>query len=225
MEHQSVIDIRNLGVFHYSGALLTRKRYVVEHFTMHIHDGEIIGLAGESGCGKSSLGKAVLNLIPTWEGDIYWDGMNIRNRDLRPFRRNYGWMSQEPFLIFNPRRKIIDVLSETLLIHREAKNAEEAMRVIEPFLKDMALHKNLLFRFPFELSGGQIQRFSLLRILSLRPRFVVLDEPTSSLDSINQKQIVELIMHYHSVNNMSILWISHSGKLLEKVAQSIHTLG
>ncbi|MCE5250528.1 ATP-binding cassette domain-containing protein [bacterium] len=223
-EHQCIIETRNLSVFHFSGAVLTKKHYVVKNFTMHIHHGEIIGLSGESGCGKSTLGKSILNLIPTWEGDIYWNGINIRNNDLRPYRRNYGWMSQEPFLIFNPRRKIIDSLAETLLVHHMAYTTDETITVLEPFLRNMSLDKNLLSRYPFELSGGQIQRLSLLRVLSLQPRFVVLDEPTSSLDPISQKQIVELIMHYHSVFNMGILWISHSVRFLEKNAHTIHRL-
>jgi peptide/nickel transport system ATP-binding protein len=224
-EHPCVIETKNLSVFHYSGVVVARKTYVVRDFTMHIHSGEIIGLSGVSGCGKTSLGKSILNLIPTWDGDIYWDGKNIRTIELRPLRRCYGWVSQEPFSIFNPRRKMIDILTETLQVHHIAETLDETIAFVSPLLREMALDDNLLFRYPFELSGGQIQRFSLLRVLSLQPRFVVLDEPTSSLDPINQKQIVELILHYHSLTALSILWISHSRKLLEKVAHSIHSLG
>lgn len=223
-EHQCIIEARNLSVFHYSGVMFARKHYAVKNFSLHIHSGEIIGLSGESGCGKTSIGKSILDLIPTWEGDVYWDGMNIRGKDLHPYRRHYGWMSQEPFLIFNPRRKIIDSLTESLHVHHIAETDEETMAALSPFLRDMSLDGNLLHRYPFELSGGQIQRFSLLRILSLNPRFVVLDEATSSLDPISQKQIVELIRHYHSISKMSILWISHSRKLLEKIAHSIHVM-
>jgi ABC-type glutathione transport system ATPase component len=224
-EHQSVIEARNLSVFHYSGVMFTRRYYAVKNFSLHVHSGEIIGLSGESGCGKSSIGKSILNLIPTWEGDVYWNGTNIRGMDLRTHRRGYGWMSQEPFLIFNPRRKIIDSIAEALRVHHMAMTLDETMALLSPYLRDMSLDGNLLSRYPFELSGGQIQRFSLLRILSLNPRFVVLDEPTSSLDPISRKQIVELILHYHSLTAMSILWISHSRKLLDTVANTIHSIG
>ncbi len=91
-------------------------------------------------------------------------------------------------------------------------------------MRGMSLDANLLGRYPFELSGGQIQRFALLRILALRPRFVVLDEPTSSLDPISRNQIVELILHHFSLRAPGILWISHSRKLLEKTAHAIHVL-
>ncbi len=223
-EHTCVIEARNLSVFHRSGAVVSKKNYVVRNLSLHVHEGEIMGLAGESGSGKTSVGKALLNLIPTWEGDVYWNGSNIRKTDIRPIRRHYGWMCQEPSLAFDPRKRMLRSLAEPLVAHREVKTAAEAEAILRNSMRDMSLDANLLDRYPFELSGGQIQRFALLRILTLNPRFLVLDEPTSSLDPVNRKLIVDLVLKYHTLRSPAMLWISHSRKFLDKTAHSVHVL-
>jgi ABC-type dipeptide/oligopeptide/nickel transport system ATPase subunit len=220
-EHTPIVELRDVRVYHGGGALFHRRRWVAGPVSFHIHDNEFIGLAGPSGCGKTSLGKALLNLIPTWGGDIYWGGRNVRRTDLRSLRPQFGWISQEPALAFNPRRRIIDTLSETLSVG----GIRECYRnLISRTCVLMNLHPDLAERYPFELSAGQVQRFALVRVLMLEPRFLLLDEPTSSLDPINQAQILEQIVCWRGQHRLAALIISHSRELLSHVCDRIITL-
>jgi ABC-type dipeptide/oligopeptide/nickel transport system ATPase subunit len=219
-EHMAVIEARNLSVFHFSGVMFSRKHYCVRNLTFHIHKNEIIGLAGPSGSGKTSLGKALLGLIPTWDGDVYWNGLNTRSGVTREQRRRFGWIGQESTLAFNPSRKIISVLRETLAVN----GIVDSGLLLEKMCKRMHLDPELLERRPFELSGGQVQRCALMRVLMLGPEFLLLDEPTSSLDTVNQKEIIRLLLDWKDEHGLSMLFISHSKALLGKICNRIMIL-
>jgi len=182
---------------------------------------EFLGLAGPSGSGKTSLGKALLNLIPTWEGEVYWLGRNIRHASVRRLRSQFGWIRQEPTLAFNPRRRILETLCETLTVARSGKcYRHQISRVcgmvnLEPELAD---------RYPFELSAGQIQRFALVRVLMLEPKFLLLDEPTSSLDPMNQAQIFDRVLEWRRRYGLTAVIIDHSRRLLARLCDRILNL-
>jgi peptide/nickel transport system ATP-binding protein len=220
-EHSALIEARNLKVFYRQGSVFSRPRWVAGPISFHIHAGEFVGLAGPSGSGKTSIGKALLNLIHTWEGDVYWKGLNVRNASLKELRPRFGWISQEPMLAFNPRRRIIETLRETLAINRMAENADQK---IAQMCESMNLQQDMASRFPFELSAGQMQRFSLIRTFMLNPEFVLLDEPTSSLDPINQAQILDLIQDWRRDHGLAALIIAHSRRLLQKMCDHFLSL-
>ncbi len=220
-EHSALIEARNLRVFYRQGSIFSNPRWVAGPISFHVHAGEFVGLAGSSGCGKTSIGKALLNLMRTWEGDVYWKGCNVRRAALRELRPRFGWISQEPMLAFNPRRRIIETLRETLSVNHMMGNAQYK---IAQMCEMMNLQQGMALRFPFELSAGQIQRFSLIRTLMLDPEFVLLDEPTSSLDPINQAQILDLIGNWRRNHGLAALIIAHSHRILEKMCDRLLSL-
>jgi ABC-type dipeptide/oligopeptide/nickel transport system ATPase subunit len=219
-ERQAVVEARDLRVYHPSGRVFAAKRWVAGPISLAVQRNEFVGLAGPSGSGKTSIGKALLNLIPTWEGDVFWNDLHVRRTTLRPLRASFGWISQEPTLAFNPQRRICQTIEETLKV-----NGRNDTGTIRPLCDWMNLETSLLDRYPFELSAGQIQRLSLLRVFMLKPEFVVLDEPTSSLDPINQMQILDRILEWRRRHGLSALFVAHSRRLLAKVADRVVQLG
>jgi ABC-type dipeptide/oligopeptide/nickel transport system ATPase subunit len=216
----ALIEARDLRVYYPAGAVLGRRRWAAGPLSLEVREDEFVGLAGPSGSGKTSIGKAMLNLIPTWEGAVSWLGQDVRRMPLRRLRPQFGWISQEPALAFNPRRRIAEVLDETLAVNGRRDSSD-----IPALCESMNLDPSLLSRYPFELSAGQIQRLALIRVFMLQPKFVVLDEPTSSLDPINQLQILEHVLEWRRRHGLGALFIAHSRKLLAHVADRVVTLG
>jgi peptide/nickel transport system ATP-binding protein len=217
-EHSALIEVRNLQVYYRQGTVFSKRRWIAGPISFHVHVGEFVGLAGPSGCGKTSIGKALMNLMRTWEGDVYWKGCNVRNTSLRGLRPRFGWVSQKPMLAFNPRRRIIETLRETLAVNRMSENDRQK---IAQMCEMMNLQQSMAWRFPFELSAGQIQRFALIRTFMLDPEFVPLDEPTSSLDPINQAQILDLIGEWRRKHGLAALIIAHSHRIHEKMCDRL----
>lgn len=220
-EHAPVVEARGLRVYYEEGSILRRRRWVAGPVSFHVHADEFVGLAGPSGSGKTSIGKALLNLIPTWEGEVYWMGRNVRKSGVEGLRGRLGWISQEPALAFNPRRRILETLTETLAVGRSPKCYR---RQIHHVCDLMNLDPALAARYPFELSAGQLQRFALVRVLIMEPRFLVLDEPTSSLDPVNQARILERVLEWRRRYGLAALLIAHSRRMLERTCDRILAL-
>jgi ABC-type dipeptide/oligopeptide/nickel transport system ATPase subunit len=215
-EPSPVVEARQLSVYYWTGRIFAARRWVAGPVDLVIRRNEFVGLAGPSGSGKTSIGKALLNLIPTWVGEVYWNGRNVRQAVLRPLRRGFGWISQEPTLAFNPRRRIRQTLEETLAVNGLSDQGD-----LLTLCDWMNLDPCLLDRRPFELSAGQIQRLALVRALMLKPEFVVLDEVTSSLDPVNQMRILDRLIEWRRRYGLSALFIAHSRRLLGKVADRV----
>ncbi len=224
MNGRPLLEAAGLRVYYREGIIFPKRKYAVGPFGCSVERNEIVGLAGSSGSGKTSIGKALLGLIPTWEGSIRWNGADMRPGDRAPRGgggSRPGWIGQEPMLAFDPRLTIMDTLLETLRVNGLEEGAPER---IGRMCAEMNVEKGLLARRSFELSPGQVQRCSLVRAFMLEPEFVLLDEPTSSLDPVNQALIFERIFAWRREHGLALLLISHSRELLERVCGRVITL-
>ncbi len=197
-----------------SGILRRTKYYLkpVDDISFSIQTGEIFGLVGESGCGKSTLGKVVLRLLEPTEGEISFRGERINHlpqEEMRVLRKDMQIIFQDPLASLNPRMTIYKILQRPMRTYGlvDTKHQREE---VSSLLDKVGLKEEYLDRYPHELSGGQQQRIGIARALSLRPQFLVLDEPTSSLDVSIQLQIINLLMQLQNELKLSYLFISHN---------------
>ena len=183
---------------------------------------ETVGLVGESGCGKSTLGRTLMRLYQPTSGDVRFEGrsiLNVRPAELRAIRRKMQMVFQDPYASLNPRHSVLHLLTEPLQVHGLlAGQREEAATAL---LAEVGLLPALLYRYPFELSGGQRERVSFARALSLRPSFLVLDEAVSSLDVSVQAHALNLLMDLRNEQGLSYLFISHDLGVVRHIADRV----
>jgi len=199
-----------------------KKVKAVDGVDIEIAKGETFGVVGETGSGKSTLGRLLLRLIEPTAGRIYFDGKDItkmRGEALKKFRRNAQMVFQDPHTSLNPRLTIAEILLEPLREHGIIVDDPEAFLVEQ--LEIVGLGKQHLYRYPHELSGGQKQRVAILRALLLKPKFVVLDEPTSALDVSVQAQILNMLKDLQRKFNMTYMFISHDLGVVKYMSNKI----
>lgn len=199
--------------------LLGPKRVVhaVEDVSFSIRKGEVFGLVGESGSGKTTIGRMLVGLIPPTSGRMVFDGQDIsgvRGADLLPYRRRVQMVFQDPFASLNPRRKVGELISEGMEIHRIGTRAEQRTEVAR-LLDLVGLPDDAGDRFPHEFSGGQRQRIGIARALAVRPDMLVADEPVSALDVSVQAQVLNLLQDLKEKLGLTILFISHDLAVVE----------
>jgi oligopeptide/dipeptide ABC transporter ATP-binding protein len=184
----------------------------VDDVSLAIPRGQTVGLVGESGCGKSTMGRLLLRLIEPTSGGVWFEGQELTRAtagEMRRARRQMQIVFQDPSSSLNPRRKIGEIITRPLVIHGEASRREMGRRAGE-LLQAVGLDPDMRGRYPHELSGGQQQRIGIARALALRPSFIVLDEPTSSLDVSVQAQILNLLNDLKQDLGLTYLFISHN---------------
>lgn len=217
-----LLQIRDLKVwFPVKKGLLRRTvDYVkaVDDVSLDIPRGEIVALVGESGCGKTTLGRAVLQLEAVTEGSIAIDGREITGlsqRELRPLRRKIQIAFQDPQSSLNPRLLVETTLTEPMQVHGIGASRDERIELAAQLLDDMQLGRESLWRYPHEFSGGQRQRIGLARALALNPEFIVCDEITSALDVSVQAEILQLLLDIRQRRNLTLLFITHNIGVVE----------
>jgi oligopeptide transport system ATP-binding protein len=188
-----------------------------------IDEGETFSLVGESGCGKTTVGRTILRLVEPTAGKVFFEGkeiFNLSSKEFRKIRCNIQIVFQSSFSSLNPRQKVKDILSEPLIINLSLSR-KERMERIKSLLRLVELQEEHLWRYPHEFSGGQRQRIGIARALALNPKFVVLDEPTSALDVSIQSQILNLLKDLQKKLNLGYLFISHNLAVVELLSNRV----
>lgn len=227
MTQETLVKAKNIKEYFpiKEGLFSSTKNYVkaVDDVTIEIQKGETFGLVGESGCGKTTLGRVLIHLIPPTAGTLVFMGSDltkIRKEELRKLRPHMQIVFQDPSSSLNPRMTIKQILSEPLKINKRFKGEEVTKKVLE-LLKTVGLDEQHLYRFPHEFSGGQKQRIGVARALSLNPDFIVLDEPTSSLDVSVQAQILNLLKDLQVKYNLTYLFITHDLSVIKFISDRV----
>jgi oligopeptide transport system ATP-binding protein len=220
--HQELVNVRCL-VKHFPVEGSVDVVRAVDGVSFKIMRGETLGLVGESGCGKSTVGRCLLRLIEPTSGEVSFEGQNVlllgRN-ELRQLRREMQIVFQDPFASLNPRMKVGDIVEEPLVIHKIGTRNERRERVAE-LLSRVGLDPDYRTRYPHEFSGGQRQRIGVARTLALNPKLIVADEPVSALDVSVQAQVVNLLQDLQKDFGLTYLFISHGLAVVEHISTRV----
>ena len=224
---ESLLEIRGLkkyfpikkGIFRRNAGWVQ----AVDGVALHIGKGETLGLVGESGCGKSTIGRCILRLLEPTEGEIFFEGKNISTLEsagMKRFRRKVQAIFQDPYSSLNPRMSVGHIVREPLLVqglHSEAKREER----VEDLFRKVGLRPEYMSRYPHEFSGGQRQRIGIARSLALQPDLIICDEPVSALDVSIQAQVINLLDDLKQEFGLSYLFIAHDLSVVEHVSERI----
>jgi len=207
------------------GALRRKGEWMraVDGVSFEIHAGETLGLVGESGCGKTTVGRTILRLIPATGGDVRYRGRSIMDRsrrEMQRLRREMQIIFQDPAGSLNPRMRVGQIVGEPLLVHGLA-SGRKLQGHVEDLLERCGLWRAAAMRYPHEFSGGQRQRIAIARALALRPRLIVCDEPTSALDVSIQSQILNLLQDLQEEFGLAYLFISHDMAVVNHICDRI----
>jgi len=225
-QNQFLIKVRDLKKYYYRERIFSSDKKptrAVDGISFSIRKGETLGLVGESGCGKTTIGKSILRLIEPTSGQIFFKDQDILSLDrkamrgLRPFMQ---FIFQDPYESLNPRMKVGEIVGEGMEVHRFAQGKEKIRRVSD-LLEKVGLYPQDAFRYPHEFSGGQRQRIGIARAISLNPELIVADEPVSALDVSIQAQILNLLMDLRDQLGLTYLFISHDLRIVKHISDRI----
>ncbi len=223
-----LLRVDNLKVhFPVSGGSLFSKTTMsvkaVDGVSFTLKRGETLGLVGESGCGKSTTGLAILRMLPLTAGRIYFEGKDITAQDARrgEFRQHMQMVYQDPYGSLNPRMKVRDIIGEPLKVYKRAENRADYEDRIAGLLKTVGLLPDMADRYPHEFSGGQRQRIGIARALALEPSLLICDEPVSALDVSIQAQVVNVLMDLQDRLGLSYLFVAHDLAVVRHISHRV----
>jgi oligopeptide transport system ATP-binding protein len=218
VKHFPVHD--NAGFFHRKTSLV----HAVDGISFDLYKGETLGLVGESGCGKSTAGRTILQLYRPTSGSVVFDGVDLVHlsaTDLRKFRRRMQMIFQDPYASLNSRMTVGEIISDPLVVNKENKTRKEIEDRVAELLDLVKLNPAYINRYPHEFSGGQRQRIGIARALALQPELIVCDEPISALDVSIQAQIVNLLVELQQKFNLTYLFISHDLSMVRHICDRV----
>ena len=220
----TLVEVRNLKEYFNiaTGAFTTKPLKAVDDVSFSIHRGETLGLVGESGCGKTTVGRTLLHLYKPTAGQIFFDGKEVKTKkDVLEYRRKSAMVFQDPYSSLNPRMTVADIIGEPLDVHKMYASKKEREEKILGLMAKVGLNSEHANRYAHEFSGGQRQRIGIARAMAMNPQFVVCDEPVSALDVSIQAQVINMFDELQEQMGLTYLFIAHDLLVVRHISDRI----
>ena len=220
----TLVEVRNLKEYFTitTGAFTSKPLKAVDDVSFSIHRGETLGLVGESGCGKTTVGRTLLHLYKPTAGQIFFDGKEVKTKkDVLEYRRKSAMVFQDPYSSLNPRMTVADIIGEPLDVHKMYASKKEREEKILDLMAKVGLNSEHANRYAHEFSGGQRQRIGIARAMAMNPQFVVCDEPVSALDVSIQAQVINMFDELQEQMGLTYLFIAHDLLVVRHISDRI----
>ena len=222
-ENKTLVEVRNLKQYFpiTTGFLKTTMLKAVDDVSFSIKKGETLGLVGESGCGKTTVGRTLLHLYKPTAGEVIFDGKPVTKETMKEYRRRAQMVFQDPYSSLNPRMTVGDIVAEPIDVHKLCKGKKERDERVRELLATVGISSEQATRYAHEFSGGQRQRIGIARALASNPEFIVCDEPVSALDVSIQAQVVNMLEDLQSQLGLSYLFLAHDLSVVKHISSRI----